>query len=258
MDAAPIRLVQVDRVLLELGRQAGVSVVETDHESAASGKALAEAAVPGEQLSAEPGDQQDGRVGRLTERLVLEGGAARKECLWHPDPFVRIEDRTGRRSVIPNEFPSTGLRSRRRVQSRQRPSTARERRLVGLRDQTDSPGLLPAQLDRYQQRTGPMNEELPTGLNRHRRTDEFDPPRCREGYSGPIRSVGMCGESFAFVPGRSGSSGKARRVQKPPWSSRLATESRFHLRCPTGSSPDQIPDSLSSSTADRSRSSTRR
>ena len=59
-------------------------------------------------------DQQDGRGGRLTERFVLEGGAARKECLWHPDPFVRIEDRTGRLSStlvssgVPERAPPNG------------------------------------------------------------------------------------------------------------------------------------------------------
>ena len=80
-------LAPVYRELVELRRPAGVPVVEPDHVSAPSGEAVAEAAVPREHLRAEPGDQHDRWVGRVAERLVLEGDVASNNCLWHQSPF---------------------------------------------------------------------------------------------------------------------------------------------------------------------------
>jgi len=80
-------LKKVYRELVELRRPAGVPVVEPDHVSAPSGEAVAEAAVPREHLRAEPGDQHDRWVGRVAERLVLEGDVASNNCLWHQSPF---------------------------------------------------------------------------------------------------------------------------------------------------------------------------
>ena len=89
------QLTEVDGELVELRRQAGVSVVEPDHEPATPGEPVAEAAVPGEHLRAEPGDQQDRGVGRVAERLVLEVDVARNSCLWHRASFRSAWERSG-------------------------------------------------------------------------------------------------------------------------------------------------------------------
>ena len=63
---------EVDRVLVQLRRQAAVAVVVADDVAAAGGEHAAEVGVPAEQLGAEAHHEQDGRVAGVAEGLVLD------------------------------------------------------------------------------------------------------------------------------------------------------------------------------------------
>ena len=68
----------VGRVSGGLAGQAGVAIVEADHEVAAAGEELAERLLPCGQLCAQAHDQQQRRVTGNSEGVVLEGYATVK------------------------------------------------------------------------------------------------------------------------------------------------------------------------------------
>jgi hypothetical protein len=100
--------------VLDLRRQADVAVVVDDDVEAAVGEQLPEVGVPGDQLRAEPHDEQQRRIGRITGGLVLDR-----------DPVHR----RARHGGHPTTRPAAASRPRRgqaRVAARRRPA------LVGI------------------------------------------------------------------------------------------------------------------------------
>src|SRR5262249_52564626 len=74
------------------GRQAAVTVVEPDHEVAAIDEPLAEARLPCSELTRQPLDEEEGRIGVGAERVVLEldpvverGSGHGRKCCGDPD-----------------------------------------------------------------------------------------------------------------------------------------------------------------------------
>jgi hypothetical protein len=74
---------EVHGMVVELGRQAAVAVVESDDEPALVDEESAEPVVPGQQLGAEAGDQHDRRIVGRPDRVVLELDACLNEHLCH-------------------------------------------------------------------------------------------------------------------------------------------------------------------------------
>src|SRR5207244_3090142 len=73
------------RPVAQVGRFAHVTVVEADHEVTALHERAQEAVRPADQLAAEAGDEDKGRVGWVAERLVRKGQPVRLHALdAHP------------------------------------------------------------------------------------------------------------------------------------------------------------------------------
>ena len=80
---------QVDLDSVELRRQPAVAVVEADHEVPAVGELLAEGVLPGDHLSREAHDQEEGGVLRRPEGLVFELDAPTERCSRHGEECRR-------------------------------------------------------------------------------------------------------------------------------------------------------------------------